>query len=214
MEGGRGEKRFFLKWKNTNWQHVWILHEGGLSLIPGTNPHLERWVCKQFEQKKTTDFTWENLPRKHKKNCGDFCVKKANELKEKPNGFGKADLNFMIRRILFDPLHANHNHAKYGMCSLLMVSKNFFQFVQCIFPPETPDKQNQPNGVHKDSMQSQNIMDLHLLFTKVFEVLKSRNELNIMSGKSEKNFHDHPNDMSASKWHGVMMVVRSKNILM
>ena len=106
----------------------------------------------------------------------------------------------MIRRILFDPLHANHNHAKYGMCSLLMVSKNLFQFVQCIFPPETPDETESTKwGVHKDSVQCQKIMDLHLLFTKLFEVFKSRNELNIMSGKSEKTFHDHPNDMSASK---------------
>ena len=84
------------------------------------NEQILRWrdeFIENINKTKKTKYTWETLPKKEKEDCHKFVVKKANEDPIRPHGFGKRMISFMVRFILFDPMHANHNHGKYNMCS-------------------------------------------------------------------------------------------------
>ena len=95
---------------------------------------------------------------------------------------------------------ANHNHDKYNMSSTLMVTKNFVQFVECVFPEETDDETvTHKWGVCKTNEQFVAIEAARKCFETVMCILSERKEMNIMCSKTLKTFSEHPNDMSASK---------------
>ena len=162
--------------------------------------HFREDFIEKLNKQKGTTYTWETLPRKQKKACGDHCVNLGLNHPTKPHGFGREELNFMIERILFDPLHANHNHGRYNMSSILMVTKKFGQFVECVFPEETDDETvTHKWGVCKTSEQFVEIEAARKCFETVMCILSERKEMNIMCSKTLKTFSEHPNDMSASK---------------
>ena len=151
-------------------------------------------------QKRLEPLTWETLSTKQKEQCSEYVVSQTQIDPTRPHGFGKRDLNFLVRRILFDPLHANHNHGKYNMCSTLMVTKNFVQFVECVFPTDSCDETPTHKWTfHKESVEYEQVLTLKNLFAEVFAVLDSRKELNIMCGKSRRAFDLNKGHMSASK---------------
>ena len=130
-------------------------------------------------------------------------VKKANEDPIRPHGFGKRMISFMVRFILFDPMHANHNHGNYNMCSTLMLTINFVNFFNLLFPDRPHDSKHhetptQKWGIKKDSAEYHRIMFIKDMVNIVLCEIAGERDLKIVHDKTRKTMLSKKDNITAS----------------
>ena len=157
------------------------------------------------QKKKCTDYTWGTLPQKEKDACHKWVYEKATKDPKRPHGFSKRYISFMVRLILYDPLHANHNHAKYNMCSTFMVSINFVEFFEVLFPELTCDEElvETPThkwGLHRDSDTYKAVLEVKGLVGTLLEIFESEADMKIQSDKTKKTILLHKKNLTSSKF--------------
>ena len=146
----------------------------------------------KLNKERGADFSWETLPQKDKEGCHKWVYEQAASDPIRPHGFSKKLLSCLVWLVLFDPMHANHNHAKYNFCTTLLVAINFVSFFNSLFPDQTRDRELQETdtskwGVQKESPSFLKIVQVKNLVNDIIETMESERGLNIQANKTKKN---------------------------
>ena len=159
----------------------------------------------KLNKERGADFSWETLPQKDKEGCHKWVYEQAASDPIRPHGFSKKLLSCLVWLVLFDPMHANHNHAKYNFCTTLLVAINFVSFFNSLFPDQTRDRELQETdtskwGVQKESPSFLKIVQVKNLVNDIIETMESERGLNIQANKTKKTIQKEGKNLTASKF--------------